>query len=127
LEGRRLCLVEEEETHSQTGASLSTPLQSNHSNTNIKPKTQPKPKSKNLNPIRNQQKNQDINEYFYRVAAPAPLPGGMAIQIVDCAGAQLSMVNAGTVAAFRVRFCPPFVFALVCVCLYRLFLRWRVV
>lgn len=38
-----------------------------------------------------------------QVACPTPLPGGMSIQIIDCAGAQLSMVSAGTIAAFRVR------------------------
>jgi hypothetical protein len=30
------------------------------------------------------------------------LPGGMAVQIVDCAGARLSMINSDTIAAFRV-------------------------
>lgn len=37
-----------------------------------------------------------------QVAAPGALPGGMSIQVLDCAGAQLSMVTAGAVAAFRV-------------------------
>lgn len=40
-----------------------------------------------------------------QVATPAPLPNGMGIEILDCAGGQLSMVTAGTIAAFRVSLC----------------------
>jgi hypothetical protein len=37
-----------------------------------------------------------------QVAAPVALPGGMGVQIIDCAGAKLSMISSDTVAAFKV-------------------------
>jgi len=37
-----------------------------------------------------------------QIAAPDSLPYGMGVQIIDCAGARLSMVNSDTIAAFRV-------------------------
>jgi hypothetical protein len=37
-----------------------------------------------------------------QVAAPYALPGGMSVQIIDCGGATLSMVNSQTIAAFKV-------------------------
>ncbi|KAI8473652.1 MAG: CRAL-TRIO domain-containing protein [Monoraphidium minutum] len=43
-----------------------------------------------------------INEYLYKVACPVPLPGGMGVQIIDCAGARLSMINSDTANAFKV-------------------------
>ncbi|KAI8464059.1 MAG: CRAL-TRIO domain-containing protein [Monoraphidium minutum] len=43
-----------------------------------------------------------INEYTYKVAAPYPVPGGMGIQVIDCAGAKLSMINSDAIGIFKV-------------------------
>jgi len=38
----------------------------------------------------------------YKVAAPYALPAGMSVQIIDCAGVKLSMVNSSNISAFRI-------------------------
>jgi hypothetical protein len=37
-----------------------------------------------------------------QVAAPCPFPGGSSIQIIDCAGASLSMITSEAITAFKV-------------------------